>query len=99
MLAEAGVVAAITLVLGALAPALTTGEAVFGAVVIFLAAGWATRLWLLRPFPRGMQLLQQDRAAEAIEQFQATYDFFSRHPRLDSLRAILFLNPSQFGYR
>ena len=64
-----------------------------------LAYSFGARALLAGAHQRGMRLIRQGRYAEAVEAFQASYDFFSRHPWVDRLRAFILMMASPASYR
>jgi hypothetical protein len=48
---------------------------------------------------RGVFLMKRERFAEAVPHFLKSYEFFSRHKWLDSLRAITMFSSSRISYR
>jgi tetratricopeptide (TPR) repeat protein len=71
-----------------------------------LVAGWLLviayryliRYTITRYHVRGLQLLKEQRFAEAAQAFEEGLSFFERHPNLDKWRSILFLSASGYGY-
>jgi len=70
----------------------------YGAL-IYLAYSMGSRSLLLQTQRRGMRLLQFKRYEEAVTQFEASYDFFSRHSWIDRYRSIVFMSPSAISFR
>jgi len=75
----------------------TTGI-VYGAA-IYLSYSFGSRLLLARAHRRGIRLAHQHRFAEAIAEYEASYDFFSRHRWLDNYRSIFMMTPGAMSYR
>ncbi len=71
---------------------------VVGALVCLVYAVIASEL-LLSHHNMGMRMLKQRRFAEAIESFQRSYDFFTRHTWIDRYRAIVLLRSTHQTFR
>jgi len=60
-------------------------------------------LVLRRAIPKnhraGMKFFKQERFAEAVPEFQKSYDFFLEHRWLDNWRAVTILSGSRISYR
>lgn len=54
---------------------------------------------LARAHRHGIHLSHQHRFAEAIVEYEASYDFFSRHRWLDDYRSIFMMTPGAMSYR
>ncbi|MDH5526829.1 MAG: tetratricopeptide repeat protein [Nitrospirota bacterium] len=83
-------------------PGGTLAFAVAGVLLVGGTVFWLLsrlRAWPLRHHLKGWQLMEQQRFAEAIPEFEASYQWFSRHPWLDRLRAPLLLDPSGISTR
>lgn len=48
---------------------------------------------------RGFRLMKQGAFSEAIAEYEAAYEFFSRHPWIDRFRYITLLSSSAYSYR
>jgi tetratricopeptide (TPR) repeat protein len=66
---------------------------------IYFAYAWLTRLLIPRDHRRGIRLVRQGRYEEAIQAFENSLSFFTRHSWIDRLRAITMLSPSAMSYR
>src|SRR5690606_41815487 len=71
------------------------GGVILGSAVYLLYSVGSRRI-LARSHRRGMSLVRQGRFAEAIDHFQASYEFFAKYPWLDRHRAVLLLTPSDW---
>ncbi len=69
-----------------------------GAAIFFVYAA-VVRLVVPKSQRRGMKLVRQGEFRPAIEQFEQSYDFFSRHEWIDRYRSITLLTPSAVSYR
>ena len=65
----------------------------------FLVNSYGSRLLIGRQHRRGIALIHRGCYAEAIERFEASYDFFSRHQWLDRYRSVLMMSVSAISYR
>jgi tetratricopeptide (TPR) repeat protein len=89
--------AAAILVVWALTGSATDGM-LYGAA-IYLVYSFGSRMLLARAHRRGIRLAHQHRFAEAIAEYEASYDFFSRHRWLDDYRSIFMMTPGAMSYR
>src|SRR4051812_42025063 len=62
----------------------------FGAAITYLIICRSSRAVFLREHHAGMSAYRAGRFADAINHFEASHAFFSRHPRMDSWRSFLF---------
>jgi hypothetical protein len=65
----------------------------------YLAWSIGSRWIVARSHRQGIQLVRQGRFADAIPHFEASYEFFNRHPRLDHYRALLLMSASVASFR
>ena len=72
--------------------------AILGAAV-FLLYSQLSRNYVLRFHYIGIRALRARQFADAISQFQASYDFLTAHQWLDQLRGLTFLSSSKASYR
>jgi tetratricopeptide (TPR) repeat protein len=54
---------------------------------------------LLFDLVRGLRLYRKGRFSEAVASYEKQLQFLRENPRADEWRAVLFLNPSTYGYR
>src|SRR5258708_17608314 len=64
--------------------------ALFDAAITYLIICRMSRAVVLPEHYAGMSAYRAGHFAEAINHFEASYAFFSRHPRMDSWRSLLF---------
>jgi tetratricopeptide (TPR) repeat protein len=62
----------------------------FGAAITYLIICRISRAVILREHYAGMSAYRAGRFTDAINHFEVSYAFFSRHPRMDSWRSFLF---------
>jgi len=67
--------------------------------VAYLALSLLLRRLVAHQQRRGMRLLQMEQFAEAIPQFQASYDFFTKHQWIDRWRYVVLLSSSRITFR
>jgi tetratricopeptide (TPR) repeat protein len=67
--------------------------------VAYLALSLLLRRLIAYRQRRGMRLLQMEKFAEAIPQFQASYDFFTKHQWIDRWRYVVLLSSSRITFR
>lgn len=71
--------------------------------VVFGAAFFLALRLFLRSIPRdhraGIQLVRNQQFEDAVPHFLRSFEFFERHPWLDTYRAILMLSPAAISYR
>ena len=89
--------AAAIVALWAITGSVTLGM-LYGAL-IYLVYSIGSRLLLTQAHRRGIQLLHQHRFADAIPEYESSYDFFSRHRWLDDYRSIFMMTPGAMSYR
>jgi hypothetical protein len=66
---------------------------------IYLVVSFLLRNIIARSHRKGISLTKRKEFEKAIPCFQKSYDFFSRHPWLDTYRYILILSSSRISYR
>jgi hypothetical protein len=67
--------------------------------VTYLALSVLARRLVAHHQRRGMRLLFKEKFAEAIPQFQASYDFFTKHRWIDQWRYVVLLSSSRMTFR
>ena len=67
--------------------------------IFYFAYVVAVRNLLARPHRRGIRLVKAGRFAEAIPQFEASYQFFTRRLWIDRWRYLTLLSSSAMSYR
>src|SRR5438093_7434176 len=80
----------LTLFVHLLFPWTQLSTAIFAAALTYLIICRISRAFVLREHYAGMAACRAERFREAISHFEASYNFFSQHPRLDSWRSLLF---------
>lgn len=68
-------------------------------VLIYLIYSFGSRRTLARHHRRGMQLTRAEKYADAIDAFNASLAFFTRHAWLDRFRSLFLMTPSNTCYR
>ncbi len=99
LLPQAVVITVLTFIIHVSAPHTHWSHAVFFAALMYLASCRILRATLTRHQIAGMIACRANRFDDAIRQFQASYEFFSTHRTLDSLRAWIFGVASANPYR
>lgn len=66
---------------------------------LYLIYSFGSRFLLLGHHRQGLMLTRDGQYAAAIEQFQASYRFFSAYPWLDRYRFLIMLTPAAQSYR
>lgn len=66
---------------------------------IYVAYSLVSRRVITRAHRQGIRLMHQQRYADAVQHFQDSLSFFTRHSWLDHYRAIVMLSPSAMSYR
>jgi tetratricopeptide (TPR) repeat protein len=74
-------------------------EGVVLGALSYLVYSYGSRAVLLRAHRRGMRLSGNLHYEAAIEAFQDSYAFLSRHPWIDRFRSITMLTPAAMCYR
>jgi tetratricopeptide (TPR) repeat protein len=90
----------------ALAAAVTIGwlttqssNGVFFGAAAYLIYSIGSRKLIPRAHRRGIRLSQAQQFEAAIVAHKESYDFFTRHARLDRFRSITMMSPSAMSYR
>lgn len=65
----------------------------------YLAYSIGSRRLIPRDHRRGMHLYRNEQYAAAIQAFEESYVFFSRHRWIDRFRAVVLMSPSAISYR
>jgi tetratricopeptide (TPR) repeat protein len=90
------------IVMGAMvaaAYALGFDDPLVAATLTYLLLSITLRRVIPKDHRAGIRLFKQERFAEAVPKFQASYEFFLKHPWLDRWRAIVLLSSSRVTYR
>ena len=66
---------------------------------VYLLFSFSSRYLIPGAHRRGIRMLRNHNYSDAIEEFEKSYEFFSRHPWIDQLRSIILLSSSAVGYR
>lgn len=66
---------------------------------IYLIYSYGSRAIVTRSHQQGMQLTRQGLFREAIQKYEQSYTFFSKHNWIDRYRNIIMLTPSVVSYR
>ena len=80
-------------------PMATVVELLVAGVVIYFFVSRFFRAALLGEHTKGMALYRAGRFEEAISHFQANYEFFSKHRKIDAWRSLLFGVASRNPFR
>ena len=72
---------------------------VFASLGLFVAYALLSRELIAREHRRAIRLVKARQFHEAIEHFERSYDFFTRHALLDKFRSIVLLSASSASYR
>lgn len=99
LIPQAVAIASLSAVAWFLLPLERGHHAILIGALVYLVGCRAMRFFLTRDHTRGMLAYRQGQFREAIAGFEASYRFFSAHPRLDALRSILFGVASHHSYR
>ncbi|MBW3624936.1 MAG: tetratricopeptide repeat protein [Armatimonadetes bacterium] len=73
--------------------------ALIAGAVTYLLYSRGSRTLLTREHLRGMRAVRRGRFTEAIPHFEASYDFFTRHPWIDRWRYVVLLSANAIPYR
>ena len=68
------------------------------AAVTYLIISFSLRFGLLRNQRKGIRLLKKENYQLAIEEFQKSYDFFTKHAWLDKYRYLTLFDSSRISY-
>ena len=71
---------------------------ILGAIA-YLIYSTGSRMVIARDHRRGMRLYRNRQFAAAIQAYEDSYEFFTRHPWIDRLRAVIMMSPSAISYR
>ena len=74
-------------------------QGVIVGALVFLAYSYGSRLLIPWHHRRGVALMHRGCYGEAIERFEASYDFFGRHQWLDRFRCVFMMSSSAISYR
>ncbi len=72
--------------------------AVNGALIFYLALSISVRYLVPHNHRKGMALFRAGNYAQAVEEFEKSYDFFKRHPWIDRYRFLVLLSSSRISY-
>lgn len=90
---------AIFLMLVVIASAVGSDDAVLPAAAAYLLLSLGLRGVLARHHRLGMKRFKQERFADAVPEFQRSYEFFRKHEWLDRWRAVTLFSVSRVSYR
>lgn len=90
---------ALFFLLAFVALALGSDHPVIPAAAVFLLLSYGSRAALARHHRKGMKQFKQERFADAIPEFQRSYEFFREHEWLDRWRALTLFSASRISYR
>jgi tetratricopeptide (TPR) repeat protein len=76
-----------------------SSEAFVCAAVAYLTYSLASRFLIAAAHRRGIRLSRSGRYYEALQAYDQSLQFFSRHPWIDRFRAITLLSASAMSYR
>ena len=82
-----------------LLPAHDVGEAFIFGAAIYVTYSIGSRRLIPKAHRRGMKAMSLKDYDTAIDQFQRSYDFFSKHYWLDKYRGVTMMSPSIWSYR
>lgn len=68
-------------------------------LLIYLGYSYGSRWILLKSHNYGMMLTNQERYAEAIDKFEASYRFFSKYAWVDRYRSLTMMSSAKHSYR
>jgi tetratricopeptide (TPR) repeat protein len=68
-------------------------------LLTYLIISISLRFIIPRDQRNGMSLIKQEKFSEAIEYFEKSYDFFSRHNWIDKYRFLTLLSSSRMCYK
>jgi hypothetical protein len=80
-------------------PAHDVGEAFLFGAAIYVTYSFGSRYLIPGAHRRGMKAMSLKDYDTAIDQFQRSYEFFSKHYWLDKYRGITMMSPSIWSYR
>ena len=80
-------------------PAQDVGEAFLFGAAIFVTYSFGSRYLIPTAHRRGMKAMSLKDYDTAIDQFQRSYEFFSKHYWLDKYRGVTMMSPSIWSYR
>jgi tetratricopeptide (TPR) repeat protein len=80
-------------------PAHDVGEALLFGAAIYVTYSFGSRYLIPAAHRRGMKAMSLKDYDTAIDQFQRSYEFFSKHYWLDKYRGITMMSPSIWSYR
>ena len=66
---------------------------------VFVVYSFGSRFFIASANRRGLKAVARQEYAEALELFQQSYAFFSKHEWLDRYRSITLMSPSMWSYR
>jgi tetratricopeptide (TPR) repeat protein len=78
---------------------INVGDPFLSTLVTYLIISISLRFLLPRDHRHGMSLVKQEKFSEAIEYFEKSYDFFSRHNWIDKYRFVTLLSSSRMCYK
>lgn len=65
----------------------------------YLLLSFCLRSLLLQEHRAGMKLTKKERFTEAIQHFEKSYEFFTRHTWMDKYRYLALLSSGRLSYR
>lgn len=67
--------------------------------IAYLALALTLRTTIATPHRRGISLVRQGKYGEAIQYFQQSFDFFTRHKWVDDFRFLTMFSSARMSYR
>lgn len=74
-------------------------QAVLLGVLAYLALSMSLRFGIAKAHRRGISLFKRKQYAEAVPEFERSYDFFRRNKWMDDWRFLMLLSSSRISYR
>ncbi|MCM1183861.1 MAG: tetratricopeptide repeat protein [Roseburia sp.] len=97
LIPQAALLAVLTLLFGIFIQ--PPARALQAAILVYFAAFLLLRNLVPRNHRKGMRLFKAGSYAQAIEEYQKSYDFFTKHAWVDKYRYITLMSSSRMSYR
>ena len=80
-------------------PVVSKENSIFFGILLYLIYSIVSRMIIPLHHRNGIRAISRGKYQKAIEEFNESYDFFSRHRRIDKFRSIVLMSPSIMSYK